>query len=219
MVALVEKGVVYLEDKIVVDRGISFNKHVVGNVLRKMARNMPNIMMLLEQVEGIYITNEETQYLSYLEELMDMNTWGSTWKKDFLKIYSFDKQKGTSIHGFSFPEKRVILINMHQIKQTAKEYEAFADSDVHTQRCDYRYYAKDSHYEDLSIWMKNKKGISNFLFWHSLFEQLRNMEQELQEVNPQAYGYRETGSVKVNDMIGFSKEMYQQFIAHERAVL
>lgn len=205
-----------IERKIDVDTIGRVNKNVVADVLHKINMIDPRILDVLDYTDTIYVIRNEKTYHLLMDDVIEKHGLGDLSKKSFYQIYPYDKPKGYAVHGLTFDKK--IVINLHQLFQSADEYANYLASDERTKKREHRYFAKDCHYKNFDEIISNKYEAVNFLFWNTLFQQIRIMQQSIQTVDMKEYGYDEAHNASVNDMIGFAKYMYHHIVTTEKAI-
>lgn len=207
-----------MKDILKTDGDGSVNSEVIEKVLKTICIEYPSLVSVLEGLESIMFICKKDTYDSIVNRIIEKERWGNLLIKNFQQIYPFEKPVGYSVRGLTFTKERIIIINLHQIVQCAEEYATYLSGDEQHQRRDYRYFARDCRYDNFKDYIRNKSEAVNFLFWNTLFEQLRSMEQAMQPVNLEMFGYKEERNQTLNDMIGFAKFMYEQFITDQKPI-
>jgi len=207
-----------VEEKIIVDVIKGINKKTVADVLNRICTENPNLANVINQVTSIYVIHEKETYMDLVADILAKEGWGRLSIDNFHQIYSFEKPDGYSVRGLAFDRQKIILINLHQLLACAEEYARYISSEEGARKRDYRYFARDSHYDNFTEKFSNKDEAVNFLFWHTLFEQIRSIQQSIQTVDMKEFGYDDEDRAEANDVIGFSKYMYQQYVGAEKAI-
>jgi hypothetical protein len=207
-----------VEAKIITDVFGRINKKVVASVLGNICIVHPELKEVMERLDSLYVIRRKETYQTLMDGVLEKEKWGALSRKNFYQIYTFDKPEGYSVTGLTFDKERMVMINLHQLFQSADEYAKYLSSNESIQRRDYRYFEQDCHYDNFKEIISNKYEAVNFLFWNTLFQQIRHFQQSIQDVDMTEYGYKEEKSVTLNDVIGFSKYMYQNFVGNEKPI-
>lgn len=207
-----------VEEKIIGDVIGGFNKKAVSKVLNRIGNENPSLGNVLNHITAIYVIHKKETYSKLMDDLLAREGWGRLSIENFYQIYPFDKPDGYSVRGLAFERQKIIVINLHQLVECAEEYARYMSSEEGARKRDYRYFARDSHYDNFTELFSNKDEAVNFLFWHTLFEQIRSIQQSIQTVDMKEFGYDDEDRAEANDVIGFSKYMYQQYVGAEKAI-
>lgn len=196
-----------VKDKVSTDTLGKVSKEGIAMVLEWLISVNPELKEVIDSIETIWIVEKEETYNKILNRYWD--GMGVLIKEELFKIYSFEKPDGYSVRGFTL-DNQTILINLHQIKESVKEYVHYLKKDEFDRKRDRRYYERDSHYKDFEKYFIDESMAVHFFFWNTLFEQIRGLQQVRQPVDLFEYGYDEESSANANDMIGFAKAMYER---------
>jgi len=204
-------------DKLSTDVLGKVSKEGISSILEWLMRVNPALKEVIESIDTIWIIQKKETYYTILNRFWDQNGFGSLIKEELLKIYSFDKPDGYAVRGFALDNKN-ILINLHQIEQSVAEYIQYFKKDEIDQKRDRRYYERDSHYKNFEDYFKDESTAIHFFFWNTLFEQIRGLQQNSEQVDLFEYEYDEESTAHANDMIGFAKSMYEQMPKQIKAI-
>lgn len=208
-------------DKTELTKDVLLGDIVVTSSVRVDIQRLRKIIeMLMERLNikytwnTMYLLDEEDTYRMIVDNALRKSGWEMS-TEYFYQLFPFHKKEGYSVRGITFANQGIIVINMQQIKECVQEYEKYFALDDQEKRRDRRYFVQDSHYDDFEQYMHTHQDVMNFLFWNTILEQIRFLQQQCDptlDLCEFLSEYQEESSLYINDMIGFAKWVYKNCV-------
>lgn len=188
----------------------------IEKMFKKLVKVRPSLKNVLAQVRQILLVSEEDVYKEVIMKEYEMASWTPSRVTEFFTLFPFQKPAHYRVCSLAFDQSNRILINLHQIEEVVQEYLTHINGDAFEKRRDARYYQKDSGYKEYEAYMQTAEDAFDFFFWHELFQQIRLLEQSMNDIDLFEFDYDMENSAKRNDMIGFAKAMFETTFVQER---